>query len=819
LTKPKDIENNYMSETNGKIIPVLIEEEMKNSYIDYSMSVIVSRALPDVRDGLKPVHRRVLFGMLELGLRPNSSYKKSARIVGEVLGKYHPHGDTAVYDAMVRMVQDFSLRYPLVDGQGNFGSVDGDSPAAMRYTEARLAEIAEEVIRDLDKETVDFVSNFDDSLKEPSVLPSLLPTLLVNGASGIAVGMATNIPPHNLSEVVDGLIALIENPSIKAEGMKKYIHGPDFPTGAMIFGDSEIDEYFKTGRGKITIRAKAHIEDMRGGRDRIVVTEIPYQVNKASLLEKVAALVREKKLDGISEVRDESDREGMRIVFELRKDVSAEKLLKELYQHTQMESTFGVIMLALVNGQPKVLNIREMLIEFLNFRHDVILRRTRFELDKAERRAHILEGYIIALDNIDEVIAIIKKSRTVDSARTNLMKRFRLSEIQAQAILDMRLQRLTGLERQKIEQEYKEILQLIERLKAILASKALRMQVIKEELLAIKEKYGDARRTQIIGKGALHKSLKELMQEEELIVTISHDQYIRRFSFSDYQADKDLIKIHGEKDFVENVFTSANSRYLLFFTQKGFCFPLRTSFVPVSAGDSQGTPLSRLLNLNKEDQVVKVIEIGKFDEEKYITLVTRQAQIKRLMLSTLSKPKDGGLVVMTLKEDDLVVGVAITSGGNDLLMATAEGMAIRFSEQDVRDMGLIAAGVRGMMLDEKDFIIGMIPILDDKSSLLTVTSRGFGKRSILKEYGVIKRGGKGIITYKISDKVGKLISLLEVQEKDQLLFITHKDKMKRQKAGSIKIAGRATQGEPLIAIGQNDRIVRVITAPQDILKK
>ncbi len=491
-----------MTEGKGKIIPVLIEEEMKSSYIDYSMSVIVARALHDVRDGLKPVHRRVLYGMLDLGVRPNSAYKKSARIVGEVLGKYHPHGDSAVYDAMVRMVQDFSLRYPLVDGQGNFGSVDGDSPAAMRYTEARLAPIAEEVLRDIDKDTVDFVPNFDESLKEPSVMPSLLPTLMVNGASGIAVGMATNIPPHNLGEVVDALVALIGNPKLKPASLRKYLQGPDFPTGGIIFGDEGIDEYFTSGRGKMTVRAKAHIEEMRGARKRIVVTEIPYQVNKATLQEKVAALVRDKKLDGISEIRDESDREGMRVVFELRKDASAEKVLKDLFKHTQMEVTFGVIMLSLVNGEPKILSVKDTLMEFLNFRHVVVLRRTKFELDKAERRAHILEGYIIALDNIDEVIAIIKKSRTVDTARVNLMKRFKLSQVQAQAILDMRLQRLTGLERKKIEQEYRELLKLIERLKAILANKALRMQVVKEELLQLKEKYGDARRTQIVGKKA-----------------------------------------------------------------------------------------------------------------------------------------------------------------------------------------------------------------------------------------------------------------------------------------------------------------------------
>ena len=802
-------------ETNEKIIPVLIEEELKNSYIDYSMSVIVARALPDVRDGLKPVHRRVLYSMLDLGLRPNSPYKKSARIVGEVLGKYHPHGDTAIYDAMARMVQDFSLRYPLVDGQGNFGSVDGDSPAAMRYTEARLAAIAEEVLRDIDKDTVNFVPNFDDTLKEPSVLPSLLPTLLVNGSSGIAVGMATNIPPHNLSEVVDALIALIADPHLKPEALRKYVQGPDFPTGAMIFGDQEIDEYFKTGRGKITVRAKAHIEDMRSGRERIVVTEIPYQVNKASLLERVAALVNEKKIEGISEVRDESDREGMRVVFELRKDISAEKILKDLYAHTQMESTFGVILIALVDGQPKVLTMKDLLVEFLNFRHEVVLRRTRFELEKAERRAHILEGYIIALDNIDEVIAIIKKSRTVETARTNLMKRFKLSEIQAQAILDMRLQRLTGLERQKIEQEYKEIIRLIERLKAILASKALRMQVIKEELTALKQTYGDARRTQIIAKSALGKSMKELMQEEQLIVTVSHRQTIKRFTFSDYERDRELIKSHGDNDFVEHVWVSANSHYLLFFTSTGYCRPLRTSFIPAAA-EGEGTPLSRLLNLGKGESVVSMTEVAKFEDGRFLMLASQEGQVKRLMLSTLAKPKEGGLTVMSLRGSDRLVGVVQTTGDSEVMLATAQGMAIRFNEQDVRDMGLSAAGVRGIMLEKDDRVVSLLAVRNAGSLLLTVTDRGFAKRSPLKEYSVIKRGGKGIITYKVSDKVGRLAAMAEAQDKDVLLFITQNDKVKRLKAGAIKVMGRATAGAATVSIAQNDRIVRVISAPQEL---
>lgn len=806
-----------MTNGNGKIIPVLIEEEMKSSYIDYSMSVIVARALPDVRDGLKPVHRRVLFGMLELGVRPNTAYKKSARIVGEVLGKYHPHGDTAVYDAMVRMVQNFSLRCPLVDGQGNFGSVDGDSPAAMRYTEARLAAIAEEVLRDIDKDTVNFAPNFDESLQEPTVLPSLLPTLMVNGASGIAVGMATNIPPHNLGEVVDALVALIAGPKIKPASIRKYIQGPDFPTGGLIFGDEGIDEYFKTGRGKITVRAKAHIEEMRGSRERIVVTEIPYQVNKATLQEKVASLVRDKKIDGISEIRDESDREGMRVVFELRKEVSAEKVLKDLFKHTQMETTFGVIMLSLVDGQPRILSVKDTLQEFLNFRHEVVLRRTRFDLDKAERRAHILEGYIIALDNIDEVIAVIKKSRTVNSARVNLMKRFKLSEIQAQAILDMRLQRLTGLERKKIEDEYRELLKLISRLKALLASKALRMQAVKNELLQLKEKYGDARRTQIVGKKATKGSLKEFLKEEEFVVTLSYEKFIKRITFSEFQADRSIIKPSGPKDFVEYSLISSNSHYLLFFTNKGICHPLRTSFVPASSGE--GAALARLLNFQKDEIVVNMIEVEKFDAELFIMMATREGQVKRMQLSTLSKPKEGGLTAMNLRDDDEVVSVVLTTGNDDVILGSENGMAIRFSEQDVRGMGLTAGGVRGMTLSANDRVVAMIALTKKNASILTLTSLGFGKRSELQEYSTIKRGGKGIITYKVSEKVGRMVAILEVVDKDVIHFITRRGRVKRQRAKAIKIMGRATQGMAVVAIAQNDQVIHAMFKPNDSFKK
>jgi len=804
-----------MIEENSKVIPVYIEEEMKKSYIDYSMSVIISRAIPDVRDGMKPVHRRVLYGLHELGLSPNSAYKKSARIVGEVLGKYHPHGDTAVYDTMVRLAQDFSMRYPLVDGQGNFGSVDGDSAAAMRYTEARLTNIAQEVLRDLEKDTVDFVPNFDETLQEPSVLPSLLPNLLVNGAYGIAVGMATNIPTHNLNEVIDALTALISNPKLRPSTLRKYLQGPDFPTGGIIYGDKGIDEYFKTGRGKMTVRARAHVEEMRGGRERIVVTEIPYQVNKASLQEKAAKLVRDKKLEGITEIRDESDREGMRVVFELRKDIDSTKMLKELFKHTQMETTFGVIMLSLVNGQPKTLNMKDVLTEFLNFRHDVVLRRTRYELDKAEKRAHILEGYLIALDNIDEVIAIIKKSRSVDTARRNLMKRFKLSEVQAQAILDMRLQRLTGLERKKIQDEYRDLLKLIERLKSLLASKALRMQLIKDELQELKEKYGDARRTQIVSSKAKQKSgsLQELIREDQTIVTISHKGTISRFSVSDYEIDKNLIHFSGT-DFTQYTFLSANSHHLLFFTNRGRCHPLRTSFVPMINGSS-GADLNRLLQLQKGETIVDVHEIDSFDENRFVTMASQQGQIKRMNLSTLSTSKEGSFAVMSLKDTDKVVSSVITSGKNDVLMATAHGMAIRFSEQNVRDMGLTAAGVRGIALDKDDTVVSLIPLTKKKSSLFTVTNLGYGKRSALSEYAAKNRAGKGIINFRVTESVGKVVSVLEVQNKDSIFLITRKHRVKRLRAKSVKLTGRNSKPAALASFAKGDELVDAKLKPQD----
>jgi len=799
-----------MPKISENILTVNIEEEMRNSYIDYSMSVIVSRALPDVRDGLKPVHRRVLYGMLDLGLRPTSAYKKSARIVGEVLGKYHPHGDKAVYDTMVRMVQDFSLRYPLVDGQGNFGSVDGDSPAAMRYTEARLAQIAEEVLRDIDKDTVDFVANFDESLKEPSILPSLLPTLVVNGAAGIAVGMATNIPPHNLNEVINALAALIENPSLKPKALKNYIKGPDFPTGAVIVGEEEIDSYFKTGRGRLIVRARAHVEDMGSSRQRIVVTEIPYQVNKRTLLEKVASLVRDKKIEGIQEIRDESDREGMRIVFELRKEASSDKVLNELFKHTQMQTTFGVILLALVDGQPRILNLKDMLTEFLKFRHEVILRRTKFELDKAEKRAHILEGLKIALDNIDAIIALIKKSRDVNTARRGLMKSFKLSEIQAQAILDMRLQRLTGLERKKIEKEYLELIKLIEKLKSLLASKPRRMQLVKEELLSIRERYGDARRTQILGKAG-KTTLKELMKGDETLITVFNTGLIKRVSLTDEKAAKDILSSSNANELIEYTFKSANSHYLLIFTNNGNVYRLRTSFVPVDNNGDNGTTLQRLLRMSKDEKILNIFEIDKFDENKYIYITTKNGLIKKSSLAVFSKVREGAEPALTLKDEDQVVSIKLAEKNTEIIIASANGQAIRFSGTDLRDdMGITAGGVKGIALGKDDGVIGMITIEDPKAYLLSVTHLGYGKRTDLSEYSLIGRGGKGIKNYNISDKVGKIITILEVNDKELLLFITKRGRIKRQKIKLVKKMGRATQGMRVVNLAQKDEIERIV---------
>lgn len=805
-----------------KVVPVALEEEMKSSYIDYAMSVIVARALPDVRDGLKPVHRRVLFGMHELGLAHNKAYKKSARIVGEVLGKYHPHGDSAVYDTMVRMVQDFSLRYPLVDGQGNFGSIDGDSPAAMRYTEARLAKIADELLRDLDKNTVDFGPNFDDSLQEPLVLPSYLPNLLVNGSSGIAVGMATNIPPHNLSEVIDGLVALIDNPKMKPEEIMKIIKAPDFPTGGIIYGYDGVKEAYLTGRGRIIIRAKANIETLKNDRENIIITELPYQVNKASLIEKIAELVREGKLDGISNIRDESDRDGLRVVIELKRDGQPTVILNNLFKHTQMQVTFGVIMLALVNGVPKVLTLQQMMEHFLDHRMDVLIRRTKFDLDAAERRAHILEGYIIALDNIDEVIQTIKKSKDVETAKQNLMRKFKLSEIQAKAILDMRLQRLTGLERKKIEDEYKETIKLINKLKAILGNEKLRKQIIKEELLGIKEKYGDERRTEII-KDYKEFSLEDTIAEEDVVVTISHQGFIKRFPVSGYRRQARGGKgVTGagtkEEDFIEHMFVASTHHYIMFFTDKGKCYWLKVHEIPEGGRATKGRSILNLIEKEKEEKITAFVAVKEFTDDKFILMVTEKGTIKKTVLSAYSNIRRGGILAINLAAGDKLVEAKLSDGNNDVIIGTRNGMAIRFNEKDVRDMGRTATGVRGIKLGKNDVVIGMI-VVRNANTLMVVTDKGFGKRSEIEDYRLTKRGGKGVITIKTSDKNGKMIAMKEVNDNDELVIITSNGMVIRQAVKELRVMGRNTQGVRLIRLNEDDAIAdiaRVIPEEEEV---
>lgn len=796
-----------------KIVPRTLEDEMKSSYIDYAMSVIVARALPDVRDGLKPVHRRVLFGMHELGLAYNRPYKKSARIVGEVLGKYHPHGDTAVYDTMVRMAQEWSLRYPLVDGQGNFGSVDGDSPAAMRYTEARLARIADEMLRDLDKNTVDFVNNFDESLQEPTVLPSYLPNLLINGASGIAVGMATNIPPHNLSEVIDGCVALIDNPKNTAADLMKFIKAPDFPTGGIIYGYEGVKEAFLTGRGRIVLRAKANVETLKNDRENIVITEIPYQVNKATLIEKIADLVREGKINDISNIRDESDRDGMRIVVELKRDAQPAVVLNQLFKHTQMQVTFGVIMLALVNGTPKVLNLQEMIQHFLDHRMDVLIRRTKYDLDAAEKRAHILEGYIIALDNIDEVIETIKKSKDVETAKNNLMKKFKLSEIQAKAILDMRLQRLTGLERKKIEDEYKETIKLIERLRGILENERTRKKIIKDELLELKEKYGDERRTEII-KDYKEFSLEDIIAEEDVVVTISHGGFIKRFPVSGYRRQGRGGKgVTGagtkEDDFIEHMFVASTHQYILFFTDKGRCYWLKVHEIPEGGRTAKGRSIVNLLEKDKEENITAFVAVKEFRDDQYLIMATEKGTIKKTVLSAYGNVRKGGINAINLAPGDKLIEVKMTDGKNDIVIGTRNGFAIRFNEKDVRDMGRTATGVRGIRLGKGDHVVGLLVIRNDQATVLVVTEKGYGKRSDINDYRITKRGGKGVITVKTTDKVGKMIALMDVVDRDELVIISTQGMVIRQSVKDLRVMGRNTQGVRVIRLNEHDSIADI----------
>jgi DNA gyrase subunit A len=803
-----------------KVVPRTLEDEMKSSYIDYAMSVIVARALPDVRDGLKPVHRRVLFGMHELGLPHNRPYKKSARIVGEVLGKYHPHGDTAVYDSMVRMVQDFSLRYPLVDGQGNFGSVDGDSPAAMRYTEARLARIADEMLRDLDKNTVDFINNFDESLQEPTVMPSYLPNLLINGASGIAVGMATNIPPHNISEVIDGCVALIENPKATAADLMKHVKAPDFPTGGIIYGYEGVKEALLTGRGRVVIRAKANVETLKNDRENIIITEIPYQVNKASLIEKIADLVREGKITEISNIRDESDRDGMRVVIELKRDAQPAVVLNQLFKHTQMQVTFGVIMLSLVHGVPKVLNLQEMIQHFLDHRMEVLIRRTKYELDAAEKRAHILEGYIIALDNIDEVIATIKKSKDTETAKINLMKRFKFSDIQAKAILDMRLQRLTGLERKKIEDEYKETIKLIERLRGILDNERTRKKIIKDELLILKEKYGDERRTEII-KDYKEFALEDIIAEEDVVVTISHGGFIKRFPVSGYRRQGRGGKgVTGagtkEDDFIEHMFVASTHQYILFFTDKGRCYWLKVHEVPEGGRTARGRSVVNLLDKDKDDNITAFVAVKEFREDQYLIMATQKGTIKKTVLAAYGNVRKGGINAINLAAGDRLIEVKMTDGKNDIVIGTSHGFAIRFNEKDVRDMGRTATGVRGVRLGKGDHVVGLLVIRNDQTTVLVVTEKGFGKRSDINDYRITKRGGKGVITVKTTDKVGKLMAMMEVVDRDELVIISTQGMVIRQSVRDLRVMGRNTQGVRVIRLNEHDSIADIArVVPED----
>lgn len=800
-----------MEEMNEKIQAVDINDEMRKCYIDYAMSVIVGRALPDVRDGLKPVHRRILYSMHELGLFPDKQYRKSARIVGDVLGKYHPHGDSAVYDAMVRLAQDFSTRYMLVDGHGNFGSVDGDSAAAMRYTEAKLSKIAMEMMRDINKNTIDFVDNFDGSEKEPSVLPSRFPNLLVNGSSGIAVGMATNIPPHNLTEVIDGTIMLIDNPDVTIKELMTKIKGPDFPTAGIILGKDGIKQAYETGRGRIIVRAKATIEEEKG-RSKIIVTEIPYQVNKAKLIEDIAELVKDKKIEGISDLRDESDRQGMRIVIELKRDANPNVVLNLLYKHTKMQDTFGVIMIALVDGEPKTLNLKEVLTNYINFQKEVITRRTKYDLDKAEARAHILEGLRIALDHIDEVINLIRSSKTVEIARTGLMQRFGLSEKQAQAILDMRLQRLTGLEREKIEEEYEELIKTINYLREVLQNEKLLLNIIKDELNEIKQKYGDNRRTKIVSKFE-EIDVEDLIQEEEVAVTITHAGYIKRISIDNYKSQKRGGKgIQGlstrEDDFVEHLFITSTHNNIIFFTNMGRAYKLKAYEIPEGGRTAKGTNIVNILPLNPREKIQTVISIREFNDEEYLLFVTKNGIIKKTILSEFSSMRKNGLNAINLKDSDELIGAKLTDGKQIITIVTQNGYSLTFNEEDVRAMGRTAAGVKAITLRENDIVVG-VEILDLNQDLLVVSENGYGKRTPYTEYTVHHRGGKGIITYKVTDKTGKIVGAKTVKDSDEIMLINNNNIIIRLEVDQISKQGRNTMGVTLMKTKEDERIVSV----------
>ncbi len=807
---------------NERIIPINIEDEMKTAYIDYSMSVIVSRALPDVRDGLKPVHRRVLYGMYDMGVLSNRPYKKSARIVGEVLGKYHPHGDSSVYDTMVRMAQDWSLRYPLVDGQGNFGSVDGDSPAAMRYTEARLRKIAEEMLGDIDKNTVDFQLNFDDSLEEPTVLPTRIPNLLINGSAGIAVGMATNMAPHNLSECIDGIVAYIDERDISIAELMRFIKAPDFPTGGIIYGYDGVKEALETGRGRIVLRAKTNFEEVKG-RDCIIVTEIPYQVNKAEMIKKTADLINDKRIEGIADIKDESDRKGMRVVYYLKKDAIPNIVLNNLYKYTQLQTSFSVNNIALVQGRPQTLNLKDQIVHFVEHRHEVVVRRTQYELDQAEKRAHILEGLLIALDHLDAVIKLIREADTPDTAREGLIQNFGLSEIQARAILDLRLQRLTGLEREKIKEEYAELMKQIAYYKEVLSNEGLRYQIIKDELLEIKEKFGDGRRTEIDFAGG-DLSIEDMIPDEQVIITISHAGYIKRTPLSEYRRQtRGGVGHKGattrDEDFIEYLFTASNHNYILLFTEQGRCFWMKVYEVPEGSKTSKGRAIQNLINIPSDDKIKAFINIISFKDEDYInshfiTLCTRKGIIKKTTLEAYSRPRQNGINAITVRDGDTLLEARLTTGTSEILMAASNGKCIRFNESKVRPMGRNASGVRAITLeDEKDEVLGMICVNEGESDVLVVSENGFGKRSSIDDYRITNRGGKGVKAMNVTDKTGALIALKDVTDDDDLMIINKSGVMIRMAVKELRVMGRNTQGVKLIQLKGNDQIASITKVP------
>jgi len=798
-----------MDREESRLLTVDIGEELKTSYLDYAMSVIVGRALPDVRDGLKPVHRRILYAMYEMGNTHNKPYKKSARVVGDVIGKYHPHGDAPVYDALVRMAQDFSMRYVLVDGHGNFGSIDGDAPAAMRYTEVRMARIAEEMLEDIEKETVEFIPNYDGSLLEPALLPSKIPQLLLNGSSGIAVGMATNIPPHNLKEIVDALVHLIDNPKCKDAELFNIVKGPDFPTGGFIVGRKNIIEAYKTGKGSISIRGRASVEKLRGEREAIIVTEIPYQVNKAKMLEKIAELVKEERLTGISDIRDESDRDGLRVVIELKKGTDAKILLNQLYKHTQLQINYGIILLALINNQPKVMPLREMLQHFINFRKEVVYRRTKFDLKKAEEKAHILEGLKIAVEAIDEIISLIRASKSPQEAKEKLMSRFRLSEVQAQAILDMKLQKLTKLEREKIIEEYKQTLELIKELKKILGDEREILKIIKKELIEIKEKYGDERRTEIIEEEEDF-SIEDLIQEEDMVVTISHQGYIKRNPLSLYRAQgrggKGKIGMAVKtEDFAEDVFIASTHDYILFFTNKGKAYWLKVHEIPQAGRATKGKPIINLISIEEGERVTAYLPVRNFEEKKNVFMVTKKGIVKKVELSAFSNPRKTGIIAITFEEGDELVDVAITDENSKVVLFTAKGMTITFKEEDVRTMGRTAKGIRGIRLKEGDYVVGLTRIVPG-TEILAVSERGFGKRTKIEDFRVQSRGGKGIKGMKITEKTGNVVKVISVKEDDEIIIMTTSGKVLRLKVKEIPIQRRSTQGVRLIKVSGEEKV-------------